>query len=587
MEKSKNSLLYSLKKAESLNDLAKILSMPLQALTYILYASYKTKTSNYTQFEIPKKNGGTRKINAPVTALKKVQKKLASILQNCLEQLYTIEGHRTHGKEKEIVSISHGFMRGKSIISNATPHRKKRFVLNIDIENFFESFHYGRIYGFFTKNKHFKLNEIVARAISNIVCYQGKLPQGAPTSPVISNLISGPLDIRLTSLAKKYKLYYTRYADDLSFSSSITEFPSNIAKVVDNEVIVGSSLKKIVEKQGFKINNKKTRLQYKNSRQEVTGLVVNEKINIRKEYRDKARILWHKIKTGKEIYKIEAATEDVKDINYLIGVLGHIYNVRRSNNLRQNKKLSTDQKNPKKQDIDKALDTYSIIYRDAIFYKNCIINTEPSILCEGKTDIIYLRSALLSLASKHKTLIEQGKIKINFIKPTKTLEELFRLGGGTSGMASFIRLYKDYCKVFDKFSFKSPVIMIIDNDSGRQPIETAIKSFFNKEFSKTKEFLYITKNLYIIQTPLVNGNDSDMESFFDEETKKIKLDGKSFTPKNSGFDKNKFYGKNYFAEYVVKANRTKINFEKFNPLLENIKKVIRDYRKRLKNNTLN
>ena len=98
-------------------------------------------------------------------------------------------------------------------------HVGSKYVLNIDLQDFFDSFNFGRVRGFFIKNRNFQLNPDVATVIAQIACYDNKLPQGSPCSPVITNLISHSLDIRLASLAKKYKCTYTRYADDITFST--------------------------------------------------------------------------------------------------------------------------------------------------------------------------------------------------------------------------------------------------------------------------------------------------------------------------------------------------------------------------------
>src|SRR5690606_37339505 len=108
---------------------------------------------------------------------------------------------------------------------------------------------------------------------AQLSCYSGKLPQGAPSSPIISNLICEILDYRLLKISKKYKLDYTRYADDLTFSTNDKKFldlKTEFYKKLENELI----------RAGFRINEKKKRLQMSNSRQVVTGLVVNEKINV-------------------------------------------------------------------------------------------------------------------------------------------------------------------------------------------------------------------------------------------------------------------------------------------------------------------
>lgn len=167
-------------------------------------------------------------------------------------------------------NISHAFQKEKSIITNAQIHRNKRFVLNIDLENFFNSFHFGRVKGFFEKDKNFKVPPDVALIIAQLTCYQGVLPQGAPSSPIITNLICRILDLRILKLAKKYKLDYSRYADDLTFSTNIRSFDAQ-----EKEFL--SVLETEIKRAGFKINTKKTRLQFNNSRQEVTGLIVNKK----------------------------------------------------------------------------------------------------------------------------------------------------------------------------------------------------------------------------------------------------------------------------------------------------------------------
>jgi len=207
--------MLSLKDVKTRKDFAVFLGIELKLLTYILY---HIKVENlYTTFEIPKKNGGTRIINAPD---KKILKKIQNRLMN---KLYNYQ-NKIKKDENIKINISHGFEKGKSIITNARIHRNKRFVLNIDLKDFFASFHFGRVVGFFEKNINFRIPKDIAIIIAQLCCYKGSLPQGAPTSPIISNIICNIFDMRILKLAKKYKLDYTRYADDLTFSTNNKDF---------------------------------------------------------------------------------------------------------------------------------------------------------------------------------------------------------------------------------------------------------------------------------------------------------------------------------------------------------------------------
>jgi RNA-directed DNA polymerase len=137
---------------------------------FIYYVYRKPFANQYKKFKIPKKRGGERQISAPVTPLKLIQQKLLPYL----EELYRIR------------PPVHGYVRGRSIISGAQKHLRKRLVLNVDLENFFDSINFGRVWGMLI-SKPYMLSHEVATAIARIVCLDNKLPQGAPTSPIISN----------------------------------------------------------------------------------------------------------------------------------------------------------------------------------------------------------------------------------------------------------------------------------------------------------------------------------------------------------------------------------------------------------------
>ncbi|WP_186810103.1 reverse transcriptase domain-containing protein, partial [Halomonas halophila] len=189
------------------------------ALAFIIYKI--PDETKYKKFSIKKASGGEREIYSPDSRLKLLQQRLAATLNECLKE---IEAQNGHSK-----TLSHGFKKNLSTITNAKNHRKKRYVFNIDIKDFFPSINFGRVRGYFISNYQFELDPKVATVIAQIACYENMLPQGAPTSPVISNLIGHILDIRMLRVAKANNCYYTRYADDITFSTSEKKFPESIA----------------------------------------------------------------------------------------------------------------------------------------------------------------------------------------------------------------------------------------------------------------------------------------------------------------------------------------------------------------------
>ena len=206
------------------SEFALLLGFKPAALTYLLY---KLKPSTqYQSFTIPKKSGGTRTIYAPSERLKALQTSLSLLLQDCSEEIEKSWVGDSDSKS----TLSHGFVRKRSIITNAMMHFHKKNVLNVDLENFFDSFNFGRVRGFFITNRNFCLNPDIATAIAQIACHDNKLPQGSPCSPVITNLITHVLDIRLAALAASHSCTYSRYADDLTFSTREKLFPPQIMK---------------------------------------------------------------------------------------------------------------------------------------------------------------------------------------------------------------------------------------------------------------------------------------------------------------------------------------------------------------------
>jgi RNA-directed DNA polymerase len=177
-------------------EVAALLGASTKRLIYLLYGRPEEK--RYYEFRIPKRRGGERAILAPQMELKILQKRLAELLK----KVY---------KPRNVV---HGFTGGRSIVSNASCHVGRRFVLNVDIKDFFPSIHFGRVRGLFTCQA-IGAEGLAATVLTQICCHRGALPAGAPTSPIISNMVCARLDRELVELAKKYKCYYSRYVDDL------------------------------------------------------------------------------------------------------------------------------------------------------------------------------------------------------------------------------------------------------------------------------------------------------------------------------------------------------------------------------------
>ena len=230
--------------------LAKILGFVPKGLTYTLFAI--PDAAKYHQFTIPKRSGGERSISAPNEHLKLLQRHLATRLYECVREIEEAQPNRK--------LITHGFQKGRSIITNADRHRNRRHIFNIDIQDFFGAINFGRVRGFFIKDRAFMLQNEVATTIAQIACWQNGLPQGAPCSPVISNLVAHILDVQLLRMAKECRARYTRYADDITFSTNEREFPTKLAvRDIERPSVWTASpeLSATIRRAGFEINPRK------------------------------------------------------------------------------------------------------------------------------------------------------------------------------------------------------------------------------------------------------------------------------------------------------------------------------------------
>ncbi|WP_163832801.1 reverse transcriptase family protein [Spartinivicinus ruber] len=274
--------------------LATMMGVSLAELRFLAFSRNVSQVSHYQHFLLPKKNGGTRLISAPMPRLKRVQ---YWVQANILESV-------------ALHDAAHGFVTKRSIVSNAEPHVGKAVVINMDLADFFPTISYPRVKGVFS---HLGYGEGIATVLALITTAQtvtpveldGKqyfvgqgvrhLPQGAPSSPALTNIICRRLDKRILGTAQKLGFAYTRYADDLSFSSEQGE-PAKVRQLLWR-------IKRIVKEEGFAVHPNKTRVMYRHKRQEVTGVVVNDKPSVDRRTLKRFRALLFQIEkdgiTGK------------------------------------------------------------------------------------------------------------------------------------------------------------------------------------------------------------------------------------------------------------------------------------------------
>ncbi|MEP7298551.1 MAG: retron Ec67 family RNA-directed DNA polymerase/endonuclease [Burkholderiales bacterium] len=569
-----------LKAATGLSDVARLLDLKPAMLSFHLYQ--KPKSTWYTEFEVPKRHGGARKISAPEKTLKLIQHRLSDLLQDCVEELNVAAGSIENAKH---LGISHGFKRGRSIISNARPHVARRYVFNVDVHDFFGSINFGRVRNFFIKNRSFALNEGVATVLAQIACHDNKLPQGSPCSPVISNLIGHIMDIYLVRLAAATGCTYSRYADDLTFSSNKRSFPARVASKSDDDEhrwVAGTGLARLLGKSRFSLNEQKTRMQYRDSRQEVTGLTVNKKINVPAEYRYKVRAMVHKLFTTGE-FTVDHKKRDQFGVPVLVsstagkprqlmGMLSYIHQVDTFNN-----DLCEENDREPVEARGRLTQFRRFIYFDAFYAP-----TSPVILCEGKTDNVYLKCAIKSLALTFPLLAsaeQTPKLKVRLFKyGDRPTSKITAITGGVGGLCNMMKNYQSDLVKFKGPAPKHPVILLIDNDAGAHSVYGAVVGIASiKKPSGAEPFIHVFGNLYVVPTPLGNGGtQTSIEDFFDQSTLDTLLDGKKFDPTKEK-DNTTHYGKAAFARDVVAAKADTTNFKGFVPILDRVNDVLVHY----------
>jgi RNA-directed DNA polymerase len=268
-------------------DLAAALGLTIPRLRWLCFHTDVASRIHYIQFEVPKKSGGTRILSAPHRMLMAAQR---WIFERILVKL-------------PVEPAAHGFVRGRSTLSNARPHAAQGVLLNLDLENFFPSIGFARIRHLYRRLGY---SGSVATLLALIctecprrkVIYDGRtyyvatgkrgLPQGACTSPALSNQIARKLDRRITGLCQKLGVIYTRYADDLAFSAG-KEFNAKVGYLL-------ARVRHVAQNEGFAINSSKTRVKRANARQTVTGLVVNVQPSVPRDVLRRLRAILHRAK---------------------------------------------------------------------------------------------------------------------------------------------------------------------------------------------------------------------------------------------------------------------------------------------------
>jgi len=320
-------------------------SFPITKALLYYYASIITPINEiYTESYIPKKAGGTRRIQVPCKGLKEIQSYIVEILTS----LYTPESYVT------------GFVRGKSIVDNARPHVNHKYLVSWDIKDFFSSIH-AKLVVYSLKSKPYFLPTDVAHLITDLCCIRiGEdsikrvLPQGAPTSPILSNIVFSVADKLIldfcgngfcSTYRRRGPITYTRYADDMTFSADYDFYYNKrfswyeMCRVFRRTFREDLSLRHFYYFITLQLNKKKTRKCKSGQRKVVTGVVVNEKLNVKREYVREIRDLlyiWDKYgydeaKKSYASHRRNHPKANCELLNVLVGKINFIKQVKDSN----------------------------------------------------------------------------------------------------------------------------------------------------------------------------------------------------------------------------------------------------------------
>ena len=269
-------------------DVAEALGLSIPQLKWLAFHSEVVRKSHYVRFAVKKRSGGERVLSSPHEKLKAVQRWILAEVLNRIP----------------LEPNAHGFVPGRGILSNATPHVGTGFVVNLDLKDFFPGIGFRRVRHAFKRVGYSGAASTVFALLGTEcprqpVTFNGEhfevatgplgLPQGAPTSPALSNLVARKLDRRLSGFARKLGLNFTRYADDLTFSG-----PADLAERIG---YILAKVRHVTAEEGFTVNETKTRVMRRGRTMEVTGVIVNDKASVDRELLRRLRAILHRAKS--------------------------------------------------------------------------------------------------------------------------------------------------------------------------------------------------------------------------------------------------------------------------------------------------
>jgi len=386
------------------------------------------------------------------------------------------------------------------------------------------------------------------------------LPQGSPCSPIISNLIGNILDIKMVKLARKHKFTYTRYVDDLTLSTNLPQFSEEIIKLDGKSWVIGSTLKHAINSSKFEVNPQKTRLTNKYNRQEVTGLTVNRKVNISKEYYRYTRSMVQSFCAEGHFFKSKVHMDTDKTTREALnGILSHIFQIKNKQQIEFNNQT---------RNFDELQSTEKL-YTKFLFHHYFVHPQRMMLVGEGYTDPLHLKLACHKLYPNSLNFL-----KFSSLQQTKRFSKIMGYQGGTGLLNKFLKNYKLIYQA-KNISLK-PCLIIVDGDTAGNDVIKLAKSEFketikliNKSLlttSSTLKFFHVFENLYLIQLP----ENKVIEDFYDSSITGSCIGTRTYNPSNKKFDLDKYYGKKELFEKIIFANQNTINFSEFDLIFNTI-----------------